>query len=510
MVTDEHSEVERKYDVAPGVELPDLSGLPGVVRVADPVDVEQTATYYDTPDLRLLSEQITLRRRTGGLDDGWHLKLPRGGDRREEVRMPLGSVESPPMELLDRVRVLIRDSSVEPTAVLVTRRSIHRLLGDGDLVLAELCDDRVTATTPGDAPTVQEWREWELELVDGSAGLLDAAEPVLCGGGAAPTSVPSKIARVLAEALPPRPPWQRRKALGKHPTAGELLTAYVAKHVTRLEQQDQLLRAGDEEGVHQLRVAARRLRSALTTYAPVLEPGAVTDLVSELRWCGGVLSEARDAQVLRQRLTTLAEQQPAELVLGPVVDRVTHELQGAFRAGQAHADDALNGERYFRLLDRLEAFLEDPPFTAAAAIDARDVVPELVQAELDRLRKRDRARRRATSPEDQDVALHDIRKSAKRLRYAAETARPVFRKRATRLAARAEALQEVLGEHQDSVVSRTTLREIGVRAHEAGENGFTFGLLHAVEARRAAELEQRYPDVLADLPRQDLRVWLRK
>lgn len=510
MAADEHSEVERKYDADPDAEIPDLSVLPGVVRVTPPIEVEQSATYFDTPDLRLLSAQITLRRRTGGLDDGWHLKLPRGGDRRTEVRMPLGEAERPPVELLDRVRVLIRDAPVEPSAVLLTRRSVHRLLGDEDVVLAELSDDQVKATTSRDSPTVEQWREWELELVEAPTALLDAAEPLLIHAGARPATVHSKVARVLAESLPTRSTWQERRSLGSHPTAGQLLTAYVNDHLARLEQQDQLLRSGDQEGVHQLRVAARRLRSALTTYTPILEPGAVTELRAELQWFGGVLSEARDAQVLRQRLTALVGEQPAELVRGPVVDRITDELQEKMRAGRMHADEVLDGERYFRLLDALEGFLEIPPFTEAAGIDAREVVPELVQAELHRLRRRDRAHRRSKSHGDRDLALHEVRKSAKRLRYAAETAQPLFRKRATRLAARAKALQELLGEHQDSVVSRTILREIGDRAHEAGENAFTFGLLHAVEAFRAAELEHRYADVLADLPRKDLGVWLRK
>ncbi|MGZ5404010.1 MAG: CHAD domain-containing protein [Nocardioides sp.] len=424
--------------------------------------------------------------------------------------MPLGEVENPPPELLDRVRVLIRDAPVAPSAVLVTRRRVHRLLGKGGVVLAELCDDQVTGTTSSELPTVEEWREWELELVDAPAELLDAAEPVLIRAGARPTTAPSKVARVLAESLPTRPSWQERRALDSRPTAGELLSAYVADNLTRLERQDQLLRSGDHEGVHQLRVAARRLRSALTTYAPIVEPDTVIELRAELKWFGGVLSQARDAQVLRRRLSALVEQQPAELVVGPVVDRISGELQESFRTGRVQADEALDGERYFRLIDRLEAFLETPPFRDAAGSDAREVVPHLVQAELDRLCKRDRAHRRARSGEARDLALHEVRKSAKRLRYAAETAEPVFPKRATGLAAVAEALQEVLGEHQDSVVSRTILCEIGARAHADGESAFTFGLLHAVEACGAAELEHRYEDVLADLPRKDLGVWLRK
>lgn len=298
--------------------------------------------------------------------------------------------------------------------------------------------------------------------------------------------------------------------LGRHPTAGELLTAYVTDKVAVLVRQDELLRSGDQEGVHQLRVGARRLRSALTTYAPILEPGAVDEVRAELRWFGGVLGEARDAQVLRQRLTRLVEEQPAGLVPVEAVAWITDALQEQDRAGRSRAAEVLDGERYLRLHRLLETFVETPPFIDAAGRDAREIVPELVQAELDRLRKRDRAHDRASSRGDRDLALHQVRKSAKRLRYAAESAQPVFGRRATTLAARAEALQELLGDHQDSVVSRATLREMAARAHEAGQDGFAFGLLHAVEACSAAELERRYPDAIARLPRSDLGVWLRQ
>lgn len=298
--------------------------------------------------------------------------------------------------------------------------------------------------------------------------------------------------------------------LGRHPSAGELLTAYVTDKVAVLVRQDELLRSGDQEGVHQLRVGARRLRSAVTTYAPILEPGAVDEVRAELRWFGGVLGVARDAQVLRQRLTRLIEEQPADLVPVVVVEWITDALQERDRGGRIHAVEVLDGERYVRLRRRLEAFVKTPPFIEDAALDAREVVPELVQVELGRLRKRDRAHGRAASRGDRDLALHQVRKSAKRLRYAAESAQPVFGERATALAARAEALQELLGDHQDSVVSRATLREMAARAHEAGQDGFAFGLLYAVEACSAAELERRYPDAMARLPRTDLGVWLRQ
>ena len=86
----EQIETERKYDVDAGFVLPDLAGPGGAVSMAPPEVQQLAATYYDTDDLRLIGAHITLRRRTGGDDAGWHIKLPVGGDTRREVHFPLG------------------------------------------------------------------------------------------------------------------------------------------------------------------------------------------------------------------------------------------------------------------------------------------------------------------------------------------------------------------------------------------------------------------------------------
>ena len=510
-MSEEHSETERKYDVDAACVVPDLRGVAGVSEVAPAVELDQVATYFDTTDLRLLSAGVTLRRRSGGVDDGWHLKLPAEGDQRHEVRV--GSTEPDdhvPEELLERVRAIVRDRPIAPSAMLSTHRVVHRLLDEGGLALAELCDDQVSAVTMSGASTVEEWREWEVELVEGRADLLDVVEPTLVGAGARRASVGSKLSRVLDERLPVRPPWRKGGGVGRNPSTADLLTSYFGKQLVRLEEQDRLLRSGDQEGVHQLRVAARRLRSALATYAPVLQPGATDHLRGELKWLGGLLAEARDAQVLRERLDAIVAEQPADLVLGRVLARIDDELRAKLRAGRTVADAALNSERYFRLLDGLEAFLEEPPLLEAASLPARKMAPGLLSADLKRVRRRQRAYEGASSATQRDLDLHEVRKAAKRLRYAAESVGPVFGKRAKRLAARAEAVQEHLGEHQDTLVARRMLREIAVRAHLDGENGFTFGRLHALEEARAADLVRTYRRVFERLPGKDLRTWLER
>lgn len=294
------------------------------------------------------------------------------------------------------------------------------------------------------------------------------------------------------------------------PHAADLLRAYGCAQLDRIRAEDERLRAGDQEGVHQLRVATRRLRSALATYRPVLVPGSTDALRAELKWLGGVLAPARDAQVLRQRLDRLVRAQPVELVLGPVGRRIDDTLSHDFLEAREAALEALDGERYHRLLADLEAFLAEPPVADpdVTGSSSSAAVAGLLHKDLKRVRKRHAAALDAVGPDERGAALHEVRKATKRLRYAAESAQPVHGTRAAKLAKRSQALASLLGGHQDSVVARRALRTLGVQAHLAGENGFTFGRLHAMEEAEAARLERRYPKAYGALPSGKLRSWL--
>src|SRR3954470_7265597 len=92
------TEVERKYEVPVDFAMPDLTGVAGVAAVGDPVEHQLDATYFDTADMRLAANRMTLRRRTGGTDAGWHVKRPAGADARTETQLPLkpGRNEQPP------------------------------------------------------------------------------------------------------------------------------------------------------------------------------------------------------------------------------------------------------------------------------------------------------------------------------------------------------------------------------------------------------------------------------
>src|SRR5690348_766417 len=143
------------------------------------------------------------RRRTGGTDAGWHLKLPAAKKGRIEVRRGLGRSErTVPPQLLGLVRVQLRGEPVAPVARITTRRIVHRLRGENGTVLAEVADDHVTAEALGQELTTSTWREIEVELVEGDDGVLDAACAALIEAGARPSSSASKLERALVHRLP--------------------------------------------------------------------------------------------------------------------------------------------------------------------------------------------------------------------------------------------------------------------------------------------------------------------
>ncbi len=275
-------------------------------------------------------------------------------------------------------------------------------------------------------------------------------------------------------------------------STGKLLQSLVADQTARLRAHDDGVRAGRPGSVHQLRVVARRLRSTVTTFEEVVvepDPGV---LRQELRWLGGSLGQARDAQVLRGHLLTMLETEPSELVLGPVAERIDQDLDAARRAGLDHAHQALASQRHARLIDALHSLATVPTLTHEAESQARDRLPALLQRDLRRLRRAVRAAAHTETRAERDRALHEVRKKAKRLRYAAESAAPVLGARAKQLARASKAVQDVLGEHQDAVVARSWLREHAVQAGVDGESSFTYGRLHAIEQERADRAEQRF------------------
>ena len=204
--TGDYLETEQKYEADAGFVLPDLSGLEGRAKPAGPRRYYLSATYFDTEELDLIRNRITLRRRVGGADEGWHLKLPVRKDTRQEVRAPLGdggsgSIEPVPARLAAQVEDITAGRPLRPIAILDTERTVVTLTGQAGEPLAEVADDRVTATRldqPGSEPVT--WREIEVEALTqgpGAPGLLEAAGQALRQAGARRSSSASKLGRLL-------------------------------------------------------------------------------------------------------------------------------------------------------------------------------------------------------------------------------------------------------------------------------------------------------------------------
>jgi CHAD domain-containing protein len=190
-------------------------------------------------------------------------------------------------------------------------------------------------------------------------------------------------------------------------------------------------------------------------------------------------------------------------VLGPVAAQLTRHFSPARADAQRAVVRTLGTKRYLRLLDQLDRLVTDPPLSGRAHRRADKELPKHVR------RTYRRTARKVANLDGTDEALHDVRKAAKRVRYAAEVAMPAVGKPANRTRKRARTVTKILGDHQDSVVVRPVVRELGAQAHAAGENGFTFGLLHERQRIRADEAEERFGDAWARLGAKKHRRWLK-
>ncbi|QTZ91920.1 CYTH and CHAD domain-containing protein [Streptomyces auratus] len=528
-------EIERKYEADKTTQLPDLAGVDAIATVAEAGTEDLDAVYYDTPDLCLAAEGITLRRRTGGKDAGWHLKLPVAPGVRDEVRAPLS--DTPPPELVALLRSRLLDRELVPVVRLHTHRTVQVLRDAQGAPLAEIAVDavrarRAAAPAGGEkakpAPAKARWHEIEVELAgDGDPGLLDAVGRKLTAAGVRPASAASKLARALDEtglrsqasagheAGPDgRPSEGAAEGSGKGgaadgDTAGDVVLRYAREQVRAIIELDPAVRRDLPDSVHRMRVATRRLRSAFRSYTKVLDRGVTLPIGTELKWLAAELGVERDREVLTERLRSGLAGVPRELRLGPVDARlrIWSERRRAGARGQLLA--VLDGPRYLALLKTLHALLEAPPLRPAAARPAPEVISRAVLKDYRRLAGRMEAALAAPAGQGRDEALHGARKAAKRARYAAEAARPALGDPAKKFARRVKRVQQLLGDHQDSVVARATLRELATQAQQAGEGGFTFGLLHGREEALAADRERALPDVWRKASRRKHRAALR-
>jgi len=262
------------------------------------------------------------------------------------------------------------------------------------------------------------------------------------------------------------------------------VVAYVREQINAIRDGDAALRRG-EDPIHATRVAIRRLRSTLRVFGDAFDPADATGLDEELSWYAGILGHVRDHEVQRARFAQAVVDLPDEWVLGPVATDIETTLAAEQRTYRADVDTVLASDRYAALIEALDT-LES---------SVRSAPRRNVTSLADKAGKKARTRLKAAIAGEAggDEALHRARKAFKRARYAAELATPLLgKKQSKRTIRRYKHVQEVLGEHQDSLVAAEFLRRLGAAAGtRPAENGFTYGLLFAHEQQAAAAARRR-------------------
>jgi CHAD domain-containing protein len=479
--------IEREVKLAapPTFRMPPLDDLGDDVLVIphDPARLE--TVYFDTGDLRLARWGVSLRHRQG---QGWTVKLPPQDDgvmlSRGEFEFPGEDPVSPSGEAVDLIRAYVRSATLRPVVRLRTIRRMTQLLDFDDQRLGEVVDDEVSVLAG--RRIAARFRELEVEITDDTPdGLLDEVLHRLHEAGAGAADPTAKYVRAVGP-LALEPPEVQLGDLPRDAAVGAVLGRALSRSAIHLMRNDVVMRLDvDAEGVHQARVASRRLRSDLRTFRTTLDPMWAEPLREELRWLGSVLGQARDADVLLDRVRGRTGTIPASEAAGAAT--VLEGLEHHRKEAHAALIEALRGDRYIMLLDQIVEAAQAPVVLPDADVPVRALAADLLRGPWRHLRQA--VRSAGQHPSDEE--LHTIRIRAKRVRYAADTLAPLMGKPERSFAAAAARLQVVLGEHNDAVVAEGWLRTWAA-GHRSGDAAFAAGMLAGIERAAAGDARDRW------------------
>ena len=464
-------------------------------------DLDLRATYFDTSDLRLARHGVTLRYRTGEAGGPtWTLKLPVASSgpatlARDELQFD-GPRREPPAEARALVTAYARREPLVAVATLRTkRRRWHFLKGETEVV--EVANDEVSVVEG--RRIVSRFRELEVEALDDDAPLESLAEQLGHAGATDAEPIP-KVVRALGSRATATPDISA-VALPVEPTIADALADSISDALLRLLRNDPLTRMGDVEGLHQLRVSLRRLRSDLRTLEEMVEPTWWARVEPDLRTVADALGDARDLDVLVERLAN-GEEAPSA-ALAPLFATLERRRVSAKEA----VTRILNQPSYTALLDELVAAASRPPVAPPAEEPAAVALPPLVLNAWDRLERR----AEDLTPASPEADYHRTRIAAKRARYASELAARVLSGRqaagAKRLAARLADVQDQLGTLQDAAVAEEAMRATLVGRRGNSEYAFEIGRLVERQRNLAADARRAFAETWADLRRKRWRKW---
>lgn len=509
-----HDELELKFAVGRAFAMPDLAGAGTVASVRSLPAQELSAVYYDTIDRRLARSGITLRRRTGETPSpAWTLKLPSSADEaaraagpraalRSEVEAP-GESDVVPDVLVDLVTAHIRSYPLAPAAVVATRRDRWELQDADGQIVAELVGDDVSVMDGAEVRS--RFSELELEARTASPDDLQAITDRLVEAGAVLSEPIPKAVRALGPSAAGQPDVVVPPC-GPDDPAGLAVRAAIASDVLRMLRHDPGTRLGNDESLHQLRVAVRRIRSDLRTFRTLLADEEVPALDRELQVLGRSLGEVRDIDVLLTRIKTVhGDLRPA---LGPMLA----DLRARRKEARQRLLGELRSDQYAQLLERLVVLARDPMLTPVAAERGAVALGAIARRAWRRLNRREGDVLRSADAANE--ALHEARIRTRRARFtiesvAAQLGEPVD-EQARALARALVELQDVLGRHQDTVVAvRETIAALN--NHPADDAlAYAAGRMAERELAAAREERQRLPGTWAAARAARPRAWKKR
>ena len=493
-------ENELKFAPSATFALPEFGPDTGVTVIEKLPIQNLRAVYYDTDDLRLSQAGATLRYRTGEQDHAiWTLKLPIPGDSataREEISAAAEGRSTPP-EISDLTTAFIRSDKLLPVTTLKTKRRRWMLRDDSGAEMAELVDDDVSVLEG--RKVVGRFREIEVEQRAATGKQLKRIARSLREAGAVDAEPIPKASRALSlRAETPDPPG----APNDDGSVGAALTAALKADLERLVIHDPVARIGkDPEGVHQMRVATRRIRSNIKAYGELIDESWAAETGTDLKWLAKLLGEVRDLDVLQERLKNKAEGIDG---LRPLFESLIRQ----HRRARSRLLEGLRSDRYRLLIEMLVTASRQMPVNELASEDASTATRSIIT----RLWSEMASEARSLGGGATDDQKHQIRIQAKRLRYAIEAAAPRLGndgREAKRFADRLADLQDVLGEHQDARVARETLTAMGTRGTKDALFCIAIGRLIERETLADRDSQAMFSEAWGKVDRKKNLSWLK-
>jgi CHAD domain-containing protein len=441
-----------------------------------------TRALFDTGDRRLAAggAELSLNPR-----DGWMWRRDTLGHPKLAPRQWTAAPDAPPKQLREWTRAYRRGRPLAERAVVVVHSRTHTVRSADSDTRVTVIDERLDERTPSGATP----RLRHLQVAPAGAGAAPAVA-LLSDRALDDASALTLLGPARARAIALRIPEPGQKAVR------DLFSRSTTLSLIQWLYFDCELSAGSPDALRKMRVALRRLRSDLQTFTPLLDRGWAEGLREELGRLAARLGVVRDGEVLGERLAGLAALLPEDERRGalPLLDTASTQLALA----RVQLLDELAQPAYVQLLDRVVDGVTAPRWKKGGG-DLR--VERLARRPWRRLRSYVEAV--GDSPED--AQLHRIRILAKRARYAADACVPAAGAPAAECAARLAALQTVLGEHHDAVVTREWLHR---ESQAIAGVSFTAGEMAALELRRVTKAAREWRDEWARASRSESWRWL--